>query len=146
VSGTASGSAGYLLVRAGGRLIGLPLDQVVEVLDPGPAFPVPSREPAVGGVVVVRGRILPLAHLGALLEDTACPAARSETAVLVELAGRRVCLEVEAAESVLHGAGLPVPAGTALPWASAVARTEDGLVPLLDLTALGARMTEATAA
>jgi chemotaxis signal transduction protein len=141
-----SRSAGYLLVRAGRRLVGLPLDQVVEVLDPGTAFPVPSLEPAVRGVAVVRGRILPLVHLGALLDGAACPAARSELGVLVELAGRRVCLEVEDAESVLYDPGLPVPAGAALPWAAAVARTEGGLVPLLDLAALGARFMEASAA
>jgi chemotaxis signal transduction protein len=141
-----SRSAGHLLVRAGRRLVGLPLDQVVEVLDPGTAFPVPSLEPAVRGVAVVRGRILPLLHLGALLDGAACPAARSELGVLVELAGRRVCLEVEDAESVLYDPGLPVPAGAALPWAAAVARTEGGLVPLLDLAALGARFMEATAA
>jgi chemotaxis signal transduction protein len=141
-----SRSAGYLLVRAGRRLVGLPLDQVVEVLDPGAAFPVPSLEPAVRGVTVVRGRILPLVHLGALLDGAACPAARSELGVLVELAGRRVCLEVEDAESVLYDPGLPVPAGAALPWAAAVARTGGGLVPLLDLAALGARFMEASAA
>jgi purine-binding chemotaxis protein CheW len=141
-----SGSAGYLLVRAGRRLVGLPLDQVVEVLDPGTAFPVPSLEPAVRGVAVVRGRILPLLHLGALLDGAPCPSARSELGVLVELAGRRFCLEVEDAESVLYDPGLPVPAGAALPWAAAVARTEGGLVPLLDLAALGARFTEASAA
>jgi chemotaxis signal transduction protein len=141
-----SGAAGHLLVRAGGRLVGLPLDRVVEVLDPGAAFPVPSLEPAIRGVAIVRGRILPLVHLGALLDDVACPHSRSETGVLVEIDGRRLCLEVDAAESVHYGAGLPVPAGAALPWAAAVARTEGGLVPLLDLTALGARLTEATAA
>ena len=141
-----SGGAGHLLVRAGHRLVGLPLDRVVEVLDPGDAFPVPSLEPAVRGVVVIRGRILPLVHLGALLEDMRFPADRSGTGVLVDLAGRRLCLEVEAAEAVLYGAGLPVPAGAALPWAAGVARTDGGLVPLLDLTALGARMMEATAA
>jgi chemotaxis signal transduction protein len=141
-----SRSAGYLLVRAGRRLVGLPLDQVVEVLDPGTAFPVPSLEPAVRGVAVVRGRILPLVHLGALLDGAPCPTARSELGVLVELAGRRVCLEVEDAESVLYDRGLPVPAGAALPWAAAVARTEGGLVPLLDLAALGARFMETSAA
>jgi chemotaxis signal transduction protein len=138
--------AGHLLVRAGGRLVGLPLDQVVEVLDPGAAFPVPAREPAVRGVTVVRGRILPLVHLGALLDGGACPAERSQTGVLVDLAGRRLCLEVEDAESVLYEPGLPVPSGTALSWAAAVARTEGGLVPLLDLAALGARIMETTAA
>ena len=141
-----SGSAGHLLVRAGGRLVGLPLDQVVEVLDPGAAFPVPAREPSMRGVAVIRGRILPLVHLGALLDGGPCPPERSETGVLVDLAGRRLCLEVEGAESVLYEPGLPVPSGTALPWAAAVARTEGGLVPLLDLAALGARITETSAA
>ncbi|HEY8257997.1 MAG TPA: chemotaxis protein CheW [Gemmatimonadales bacterium] len=135
---------GYLLVRAGGRCVGLALDQVIEVLDPGDAFPVPAIEPAVRGVTRVRGRIMPLVHLGALLDGSRCPAERGDTAVVVELSGRRVCLEVEAAESVLPGAGLPVPADAEMPWAVAVARTETGLLPLLDLTALGARITETT--
>lgn len=143
--GKASG-AGHLLVRAGGRLVGLPLDQVIEVLDPGTTFPVPASEPALRGVAVVRGRILPLVHLGALLDGGPCPSERTDTGVLVDLAGRRLCLEVEEAESVLYDAGIAVPPGPALPWAAGVARTDRGLVPLLDLAALGARFTETTAA
>lgn len=139
-------SARHLLVRAGGRLVGLPLAQIVEVLDPGQAFPVPAVEPAVRGVTVVRGRILPLVHLGALLAGGVCPAARAQTGVLVELGGRRLCLEVDEAESVLDEPGLPVPSGTVLPWAAAVARTDAGLIPLLDLTALGARISETSPA
>lgn len=141
-----SSSPGHLLVRAGRRLVGLPLAQVIEVLDPGTAFPVPALEPAVRGVAVIRGRILPLVHLGALLDGAPCPAARPDTGVLVELGGRRLCLEVEDAESVLYDPGLPVTAATGLAWAAAVARTEAGLVPLLDLAALGARISEASAA
>jgi chemotaxis signal transduction protein len=133
---------GYLLVRAGGRRVGLPLDQVVEVLDPGEAFPVPAVEPAVRGVTRVRGRIMPLVHLGALLDGSMCPDTRESMSVVIELSGRRVCLEVEAAESVLHETGLPVPPDARMPWAVAVARTSDGLLPLLDLTALGARIME----
>jgi chemotaxis signal transduction protein len=142
VSAAVKVGAGHLLVRAGGRLVGLPLDQVVEVLDPGTTFPVPSREPAVRGVAIVRGRILALVHLGTLLDGGDSLPERSDTGVLVELAGRRLCLEVEEAESVLYDAGLAVPPGSGLPWAAAVARTERGLVPLLDLAALGARFTE----
>ena len=141
-----SGGAGHLLVRAGSRVVGLPLAHVVEVLDPGTAFPVPSIEPAVRGVSVIRGRILPLVHLGSLLEGRACPAERSEMGVLVEVGGRRLCLEIDEAESVLYERGMPVPAGSALPWAAAVARTEHGLIPLLDLAALGARFMETSAA
>ncbi|HUR92974.1 MAG TPA: chemotaxis protein CheW [Gemmatimonadales bacterium] len=139
-------TAGYLLVRSGGRLVGLPLEQVVEVLDPGATFAVPSLERSMRGVAVVRGRILPVVHLGALLDDTPCPEVRGGTGVLVDLDGRRLCLEVEDAESVLYDARIQVSAGSALPWAAAVARTEGGLVPLLDLGAVAARFSEATAA
>ena len=137
---------GYLLVRAAGRRVGLALAQVVEVLDPGPTYPVPALEPAVRGVTSVRGRIVPVIHLGALLEGTACPPVRGEVAVVVELAGRTLCLEVEEAETVLREPGIAVRPGTSLAWAVAVARTDDGLVPLLDLTALGARIKEDPAA
>jgi purine-binding chemotaxis protein CheW len=136
----------YLLVRAGGRLVGLPLAQVVEVLDPGAAYPIPSIEPAVRGVTSVRGRILPLVHLGALLEGAGYPPARGDMAVVAELDGRQVCLEVDAAEEVSRESGLPVPSGTMLPFAAAVARHAEGLVPLLDLTALAARLTEVNSA
>jgi chemotaxis signal transduction protein len=137
---------GYLLVRAGARRVGLSLAQVVEVLDPGPTYPVPAIEPAVRGVTSVRGRILPLIHLGALLEGTSCPKTRGEVAIVVQVGGRTLCLEVEEAETVLKEPGLPVPPGTALAWAVAVARTDEGLVPLLDLTALGGRIKEDPAA
>ena len=138
-------AAGHLLVRAGRRLVGLPLEQVVEVLDPGTVFPVPALEPSVRGVAVIRGRILPVVHLGALLDGAPCPAVRTEAGVLVELGGRRLCLEIEDAESVLYDPGLPVSAAAGIPWAAAVARTDGGLVPLLDLAALGTRISEAAA-
>ena len=141
-----SAGAGHLLVRAGGRVVGLPLAQVVEVLDPGTAFPVPSVEPSVRGVSVIRGRILPLVHLGALLEGRPCPPERAQIGVLVEVGGRRLCLEIDEADSVLYERGLPVQSGSALPWAAGVARTAQGLIPLLDLAALSARFTETTAA
>jgi purine-binding chemotaxis protein CheW len=143
---TAASQVAYLLVRAGPRRVGLPLSQVVEVFEPGPCYPVPSVEPAVRGVTAVRGRVLPLVHLAALLDGGSCPAARGEVAVLVQLEGRRICLEVDHAESVLAEPGLPVSGANTLPWAAAVARLEDELVPLLDLTALGARISEAASA
>jgi chemotaxis signal transduction protein len=139
-------SGSWLLVRAGARRVGLALTDVVEVLDPGPVYPVPAREPAVRGVTTGRAGIIPLVHLGALLEGTACPERRGETTVLVRVDGRPLCLEVDDAEEVLSDRGHPVPPGTTLPFAAAVARTAEGLVPLLDLTALVARISETTTA
>jgi len=133
---------GWLLVRAGGRRVGLALDQVIEVLDLGPVYPVPSIEPAVRGVTSSRGRLVPLVHLASLLDGSGSAASGGGTAVMVRLGGRRVCLEVDDAEEVLREPGLPVPEDASLPFAVAVARQPDGIVPLLDLTAIGARISE----
>lgn len=130
---------GWLLVRAGDRRVGLALDQVIEVLDLGPVHPVPTTDPAVRGVTSLRGRIVPLVHLASLLGGRA---GDGGTGVLARLDGRRVCLEVDGAEEVLREPGFPVPADVSLPFAVAVARRPDGLVPLLDLTAVGARIAE----
>ena len=130
---------GWLLVRAGERRVGLMLNQVVEVLDLGPVHPVPSLDPAVRGVTSSRGRIVPLIHLATLLGGTG---GQGGTAVLVSLDTRRVCVEVDDAEEVLREPGLPVPPDVWLPFAVAVARRPDGIVPLLDLTAVGTRIAE----
>jgi hypothetical protein len=63
--------------------------------------------------------------------------------VLVDVEGRRVCLEIEEAEILVREAALPVPPGETLPWTIGVARHADGWVPLLDLSALSSRLMEA---
>jgi len=60
--------------------------------------------------------------------------------VLVELAGRYLALEVDDADEVIRGASLPLPDGESLPWAIGVAARTSGLVPILDLDALGERI------
>ena len=94
------------------------------------------------GVVQVHGRILPVVHLGALLEAGPCPPASGELVVVVMLEGRRVCLEIDDAEVVVRQPAMPVPPGSALPWAIGVARYSEELIPLLDLTALSSRLME----
>lgn len=140
------GHAGFLLVRTGNRRVGLELSHVLEVTEVGPVHPVPSVDPAVRGVVAVQGRLVPMVHLGSLLEDGASPPTAGELVVVVMVEGRRVCLEIDDAEVVMHEAALPVPPGSTLPWASGVARHPEGLVPLLDLAALSSRFTEAQSA
>jgi chemotaxis signal transduction protein len=130
---------GWLLVRAGERRVGLMLDQVIEVLDLGPVHPVPSTDPSVRGVTSSRGQIVPLIHLATLLGGAGGPGG---TVVVVCLDTRRVCVEVDDAEEVLREPGVPVPAEISLPFAVAVARRPEGIVPLLDLTAVGNRLAE----
>lgn len=136
---------GYLLVRAAGKAYGLPVARVLEVGDATEVLDVPRTVPAVRGLTPLRGRLVPLIHLGAFLTGSELPAAPTSgvrTVVLVELgaSGRQVAFEVDDADAVVREQPLPVPRGQTLPWASGVAEQEDGLVPILDLDALGDRI------
>ena len=139
-------AAGFLLVQCGGRRIGLPVAQVLEVSQLGEVRAVPAVAPVVRGLVAVQGRMMPLIHLDALLRGNHPAAAPGAVGVVVSVDGRRICLEVDQAEILVREPALPVPAGETLPWAIGVARYEGGLVPLLDLTALSTRLTEAASA
>ena len=137
---------GYLLVRTEGKTYGLPVGRVLEVGDATEVLAIPRKLPAVRGLTPLRGRLVPLIHLGALLTGREAPAdtaARVRTVVLVELGatGRQVAFEVDDADAVVREQPLPVPRGQTLPWAAGVAEQEGGgLVPILDLEALGDRI------
>lgn len=136
------GASGFLLVRAGNRRVGLQLSQVIEVTRLAPVHPVPAVEPAMRGVVALHGRMIPVVHLGSLLDGVRYPPEGESVAVVVIVEGRRVCLEVEEVEVLVREPALPVPPGEILPWAVGVARHSHGLVPLLDLSALSSRLME----
>lgn len=132
----------FLLVRAGERYVGLPLAHLIEVVEPGDCHPVPSAEPAVRGVLTVRGRPLPLIQLAALLEGRPADGPAGPAAVVLRAGAGRVALEVDEAEAVVQESLMAVPPDAVLPWALGVVRRAEGLIPLLDLPALGARLTE----
>jgi len=131
---------GYLLVRAEGRAYGLPVGRVLEVADAGKVLDVPRSLPAVRGMTPLRGRLVPLIHLGAFLSGRTPPAELGRTIVLVELRGRQVAFEVDDADAVVREQAMPVPRGQSLPWAAGVAEQNGALVPILDLEALGDRI------
>jgi len=132
---------GYLLVRSEGKSYGLPVGRVLEVGDATEVLSIPRKLPAVRGLTPLRGRLVPLIHLGAFLSGRPAPAVEGLlTVVLVELAGKQVAFEVDDADAVVREEPLPVPRGQTLPWAAGVAERESGLVPILDLDALGDRI------
>lgn len=137
---------GYLLVRSEGKLYGLPVARVLEVGDATEVLSIPRKLPAMRGLTPLRGRLVPLVHLGAFLTGSDAPGgppSGTRTVVLVELgaSGKQVAFEVDDADAVVREQPLPVPRGQTLPWAAGVAEQEDGgLVPILDLDALGDRI------
>src|SRR3989454_11566630 len=132
---------GYLLVRSEGKPYGLPVGRVLEVGDATEVLSIPRKLPAVRGLTPLRGRLVPLIHLGAFLSGRPAPAVEGvRTVVLVELAGKQVAFEVDDADAVIREQPLPVPRGQTLPWAAGVAGHSSGLGPILDLGALGGRI------
>ena len=140
---------GYLLVRSEGKPYGLPVSRVLEVGDATEVLNIPRKVRSVRGLTTLRGRLVPLVHLGAFLNGRDMPVAENDavrTVVLVELgtAGKQVAFEVDDVDAVVHEQPLPVPRGQgqALPWAAGVAELAGGggLVPILDLDALGDRI------
>ncbi|MGH7656838.1 MAG: chemotaxis protein CheW [Gemmatimonadales bacterium] len=132
--------AELLMVRAGQRLLGLPVDAVrseVDVMDPSP---VPAAGPAFRGVIPAHGRLVPLFSLGLLLDDQAVPAGDTAMGVVMELEGRALCLEVDEALAVVSETLLPVAAGAGLPWASALVEREGDFIPVLDLELLAGQL------
>jgi chemotaxis signal transduction protein len=132
-------AAQFLLVRLGARRVGLPIDFVVAVEALGAIHPVPTAEPACLGVTMTRGRIIPVLALAGLIGTEAVDA--GGTAILLSIGGRSLCVEVDDAEAIIRGDPLPLPKGESLPWASGVVRMSDGLIPLVDLAAVGERLT-----
>lgn len=129
----------FLLVQAGGRRIGLPVEAVVEVREPEALGAIPTVEPALRGVTSLRGQLMPVLHLGTLLGGGADEAG---VLVIANLGGRTVGLEVEEAEIVAQAESL-LRADETLPWARAIAVLPDQVyVPLLDLSVLVARLSE----
>ena len=138
---------GYLLVRSEGKPYGLPVSRVLEVGDATEVLTIPRKVRSVRGLTTLRGRLVPLVHLGAFLNGADVPPLPAEsntvrTVVLVELgtAGKQVAFEVDDVDAVVREQPLPVPRGQALPWAAGVAEQAEGLVPILDLDALGDRI------
>ena len=132
---------GYLLVRANGKQYGLPIEEVVEVVDRAASEPVPGGQRAGRGVVKVRGQMLPVVHLGALLNDRTPPEEETGTMVVTRFSdNKRVAFEVDDADAVVRDVPIPVPPGTELPWASGLARYREALIPILDVKLLGDRL------
>jgi len=130
----------YLMVHAGGNPYGLPLADVLEVLEAPDIVPVPGAHPALRGVSPVHGRLVPRVDLAALLAGRAPEGGAPPTIVVVRGAGRTVAFEVDDVDLAMQDDVLPLPDAWEGPSAVGAARHGDRLVPLLEVGGLLARL------
>ena len=127
-----------VLFRAAGERFALPLEAVREVVLPQPPFArVPRSGAAVRGAMNLRGRVVPVVDLAALLGLAAPPLGERDGQVIV-LEGPRPGLGVLVASvigvEVLQPEGSPAAGGIA----RGVAPARSGAATLLDAAALAA--------
>ena len=141
-------ASSFLLVEAGGRRVGLPVESVEAVVDVPEHFPVPSAASALLGLVPARDRLVPLFSLARLLragEPDDEPAVAGGMGVVMRVQGRVLCLRVDEALAIIHEELRPVEQGGALPWAAGLAGQAGDYVPVLDLELLAAQVQPAEA-
>ncbi len=119
----------------------MPIEEVVEVVDDAKTETVPGAHHAVRGVARIRGRMVPVVDLGALLTGGAPPNECPHTVVVARCGDRRVAFEVDDADAVVREAPVSVLPEARLPWISGVARHDEELIPILDMDALSERLT-----
>ncbi len=88
----------WLVVRVGMQRFGIPIEQVLEVVRPDGLMDVPGTPPVQAGIVNVRGAIVTVLDLGALLTGERAVAPGS--IVLIEHGARAIGLTVDAVHDV----------------------------------------------
>jgi purine-binding chemotaxis protein CheW len=119
----------HVRFRVGDERFALPVTQVLEVAEVGALAPVPGAPPSVLGVRNLRGQVLPVIDLAAVLGTAR--AQEAETLVVTEEAGRRAGFAIDEVTDVaeLHG---PVQE-TDSPYLSGSALVQGDLVGIVDV-------------
>jgi purine-binding chemotaxis protein CheW len=134
-------------VEARGRVYGLDVHQVREIVRSVPATPLPRAPAVVEGLVELRGGLLPLVDLGRMLGGEPGAGDVAARIAVVEVDGLQVALRVDAALDVVaveagELAEAPVLGGPRLPLRGVVRRAEGAPVLVLSLEELLAGLRE----
>jgi purine-binding chemotaxis protein CheW len=122
----------YVRVRAAGEDYALPVDGVLEVTELRDIAPVPGSAPEILGVHNLRGQVIPVVDLGAMLGLDG--GSERQRVVVVEGRDARLGLAVD---SVVDVGGLPSPSeGAESEYLTGAALVDGQLVGIVDLEAL----------
>ena len=132
----------FLVVRSGGRLLGLPVEHVEETMRPLPCERVPDAPAYVRGVSVVRGLVTPVVALSELFGAPTDEAPPERLVTVRTGEGRRVGLLVHAvlglrARALATDLDLPpLLADAQRELVAEIGRLDDRLLTVLDATRL----------
>jgi len=123
----------WLIVRAAGRDIGLPVAVVDEVVEIETPLPAPAVGAGVRGLVPIRGRLVPVVHLASAVGIGAMSPEAGAIGVAVRVAERRLVMEVDEVIDLVVLPEEPLPRGWHGRWATNALRRGRDIVPVLDI-------------
>lgn len=105
-AGASSGSAlddieRAVAFRLAGQLYGLPIDRVDEIQQLAELLPVPDDDPALVGLIELRGSVIPVLDLRVLVGLERAPYTLETPMVFCAAGSHRVCLIVDSVEDVV---------------------------------------------
>jgi chemotaxis signal transduction protein len=123
----------WLIVRAAGREIALPVAVVDEVVEIETPLPAPAVGATVRGLVPIRGRLVPVVHLASAVGIGELGPEVASLGVAVQATGRRLVMEVDEVIDLVVSADERLPRGWQGRWATTALRRGGDLVPVLDV-------------
>lgn len=87
--------------RLAGQLYGLPIDRVDEIQQLAELLPLPDDDPALVGLIELRGAVIPVLDLRALVGLDEAPYTLETPMVFCTAGSHRVCLIVDSVEDVV---------------------------------------------
>lgn len=126
-----------LVFECGDQRYGLRIEEVVETVRAVAVTPLPTENPSIEGVVNYRGRLAAVVNLRAHLGLPSIGLSPRHDFIVASSNGRLVTLHVDSADSVVdvHDSALDR-AQAKLRSVTSVAKLPDGLIYVLDLTAI----------
>lgn len=126
--------------RLAGQLYGLPIAVVQEVQQLAELLPLPDDDPALAGLIEIRGSVVPVLDLRALLKLEVADYRLETPMVFCRTRGHIVCLIVDSVEDVVDvppgGIQPPSPVYTFADRMLGTIRLAEGIMILLDIDRL----------
>lgn len=136
-------SARWLRLRCGGQVYALELLKIREVVRPAPLLPLRGADPAVAGLINLRGQVVPVVDLGLHLGEAAVADTPATRVIVLEAGGDVLGLRVDSIDDVAEiGDDRIEPAHTARlapvgdPRVRGIARVGGEVILLLDAARL----------
>ncbi|MHC5541301.1 chemotaxis protein CheW, partial [Singulisphaera rosea] len=129
-----------LIFEVEGRLFGLPVANIRELVRVVTIVPLPSMPPIVEGIVNLRGEIVPVLDIRPRLGMPAKAVELSDQLIIARTRGRLVAVRVDRAVELMTspglGSGSDETSGRVREGSARVAKLEGGLAPILGLAVL----------